>query len=377
MISKFKSFWGSVELMMATTIGAGMFSLPYVFKEAGWLLGIFYVAVLTAVIVFVHRLYWLSIEKCGEKRRLLGLVETYLGKTFFYLAVLAILAGLIFVLVAHLAIATQFLRLIFPETGNSATAVFWLVASMPLLFNLRRIIETEVPGTVFIIGIVLFIFLTGNGNGIQNVAPANFSNVFLPFGAVLFALSGWTAVEPMFEWQKKNGLPVHYTQTGGRKSISALAYGTVFSAFVYMLFVLAIFRSAGTMSPDTISGLSSWPFWKLQIIGWLGVLALWVSYTPTSLEIKNELDKDMRLPRWLSLAVPFLFPPLIFLSQHLSFLNTISLVGGVFLALQYVFIILVSKKVLKLSGLRNFFANLLIFVFMAAAAYEIYYFVVK
>ena len=66
---KIKSFWGSVELLMATTIGAGIFSLPYVFKESGWLLGIFYMAVFGPVVIFVHRLYWLSLEKKKEKSR--------------------------------------------------------------------------------------------------------------------------------------------------------------------------------------------------------------------------------------------------------------------------------------------------------------------
>lgn len=363
-----KSFWGSVELLMATTIGAGMFSLPYVFKESGWLLGIFYVVVFSTAIIFVHRLYWLSLEKCGEKKRLLGLTEKYIGKTAFYLAFVSIFAGLVLILVAHLAIAAQFLKLALPGAGDWGLIIFWLLASLPLLFNLRHLIETELPGTIFIIGIVLFVLFTGNGINFPSLQAINFNNLFLSVGAILFSLSGWTAVEPMFELQKKNG---------EAKPLAALFSGTFLSAFVYILFILAIFYSADTVFPDTVSGLSSWPSWKLQIIGWLGILAIWVSYTPVSLEIKNELEKDLRLPRYLSFAIPFFLPLIIFFSEHLSFLSVISLVGGTFLALQYVFILLVSKKILGLSGVTKFFANLLISVFLAVATYEIWYFVIN
>ncbi len=368
-MSEFKSFWGSVELLMATTIGAGMFSLPYVFKESGWLLGIFYMVVFSSAIVFVHRLYWLSLEKEKEKRRLLGLVERYFGKGAFYLAFLSIFAGLIFVLAAHLTIVQQFLRLALPGVDNqTAVIIFWLLASLPALFNLRHLVETEIPGVVFIVAIVLFIFFTGYKGDFFGSQPVNFNNFFLPFVAMLFSLSGWMAVEPMFEWQK-----------GGKKPrpLRALILGTFLSACVYLLFVFGIIDSAATISPDTISGLWSWPFWKLQVLGWLGIIAMWISYMPVSLEIKNELEKDLHFPRLLSFAIPFLLPVLIFFSGFFNFISIISIAGGVFLALQYVFIILVSKKILKLSGLKKFFANLLIVVFIVAAVYEVYYFGIK
>ncbi len=368
-MKSFKSFWGSVELLMATTIGAGIFSLPYVFKEAGWLLGIFYMVIFAPAIIFVHRLYWLSLEKEQEKKRLLGLVEKYFGKGAFYLSFLAIFGGLIFVLTAHLTIVQQFLRIAIPGFDSQvAVIIFWLLASLPMLFNLKHIVETELPGVAIITGIIIFVVFTGDSGSFLNLPAVNFNNILLPLGAILFSLSGWTAIEPMFEWQRKNG---------SRKPFSALALGTFFSACLYFLFVIGILDSSSSISTDTISGLSSWPLWKLGIIGWLGILAMWISYTPVSLEIKNELEKDLRLPRLLSFAIPFLLPLLIFLSGFFNFLSIISLAGGVFLALQYVFIILVSKKILKLSGLRKFFANLLMFVFMAAAIYEIYYFAVR
>ncbi len=367
-MTKIKSFWGSVGLLAATTIGAGMFSLPYIFKESGWLLGIFYLLLLGGILVFVHYLYWLSLARVKEKSRLLGLAREYLGNAAFYAAIISVIIGLFLTLVVYLILAQQFSRLIMPEPASNFGAVlFWLTASLPFLLKLPRLVGAEFFGTLLMVLIVLFVFVTGH-DGFSGIAPIKIENIFLPFGAILFSLTGWTAIEPMFEWQKRNS---------DSKPLSKLALGTILSAIVYLLFVFGILGSDGAISPDTLSGLSSWPLWKLQLLGWLGIFAMWTSYVPISLEIKNELEKDLRLPMTFGLAAVIVLPLLLFLSGFFNFLGVISLVGGVFLALQYVFIILVSKKILKLSGLKNFFADLLLLVFMSAAIYEVYYFAIK
>ena len=367
-MSRLKSFWGSVGLLAATTIGAGMFSLPYIFKESGWLAGIFYLLLLSVAIIFVHYLYWLTLAKVKEKSRLLGLAREHLGNAAFYVAIVSVIIGLFLTLVVYLILAQHFSRLIMPEpASNFGVVLFWLAASLPLFFKLSRLVGAEFLGTLLMVFIVIFVFITGNG-GFSGIAPIKIENIFLPFGAILFSLAGWTAIEPMFEWQKRNN---------DSKPLSKLALGTLLSAVVYLLFVLGILGSSDVISPDTLSGLSSWPLWKLQLLGWLGIFAIWTSYVPISLEIKNELEKDLRLPMLFSFTAVLFLPLVLFFSGLFNFLSAIGLVGGVFLALQYVFIILVSKKILALSGLKRFFANLLIFVFMVAAIYEIYYFAVR
>lgn len=363
-----KSFWGSVGLLAATTIGAGMFSLPYIFKESGWLLGIFYLLLLGGILIFAHYLYWLSLARVKEKSRLLGLAREHLGNAAFYAAIISVIIGLFLTLVVYLILAQQFSRLIMPEPASNFGAVlFWLIASLPFLLKLPRLVGAEFLGTLLMVFIVMLVFITGH-DGFSGIAPIKIENIFLPFGAILFSLTGWTAIEPMFEWQKRNS---------DSKPLSKLAFGTILSAIVYLLFIFGIFGSNEAISPDTLSGLSSWPPWKLQLLGWLGIFAMWTSYVPISLEIKNELEKDLHMPAFLSFGVALILPPVIFLSGFFNFLGAIGLAGGVFLALQYVFIILVSKKILALSGLKKFFANLLLFVFLVAAVYEVYYFAVR
>ncbi len=361
-MARFKSFLGSVGLLMASTIGAGMFSLPYIFKESGWLPGIFYILLLSCAVIFVHYLYWLVLARVDEKKRLLGLVRDRLGGVAFYTALVSIVIGLLLTLVIYLILAQNFGKMILPPPlDNYGAALFWLAVSLPLLLKLPRLVGAEFLATIFKVLIVLLVFLLGK-DGLSVVAPVNIENIFLPFGAVLFSLAGWTAIEPMFEWQKKNG---------DSKFLSKLAIGTFFSAAIYLIFIIGILGSDGVFSPDVFTGPSSWPLWELQIFALLGILAIWTPYVPVSLEIKNGLEKDLRLPAFWSFAAVLIIPPVIFLSGFFNFLGAIGLAGGVFLALQYVFILLVSKKILALSGIRKFLANLLLFVFLAAAVYSV------
>ena len=361
-MTKIKSFLGSVGLLMASTIGAGMFSLPYIFKESGWLPGIFYILLLSGAVIFVHHLYWLALSRVDEKKRLLGLVRDRLGGVAFYAALVSIIVGLLLTLVIYLILAQNFGKIILPEPlGNFGAGLFWLAVSLPLLLKLPRLVGAEFLATIFKVLIVLMVFLLGK-DGFSAAPSVNMENIFLPFGAVLFSLAGWTAIEPMFDWQKKNS---------DSKFLSKLAIGTFFSAAIYLIFIAGILGSDGVLSPDVFAGPSSWPLWELQIFALLGILAIWTPYIPVSLEIKNGLEKDLRIPAFWSFAAVLIIPPVIFLSGFFNFLGAIGLAGGVFLALQYVFIILVSKKILALSGLKKFFANLLILVFLAAAVYSV------
>ena len=367
-MSDWKSFFGATGILAATTIGAGMFSLPYLFGKSGWLAGIFYLLVLGGMVTFAHYLYWLALERVKEKQRLLGLVKTYLGAWAFYPAFLSILGGLTLVLVIYLILAGQFLRPILPAAGASGIAGFWALASLPLFLRIRRLAIVESLGTILMVGIVFLVFFTSDLGKVSGLATVHLENLFLPFGAILFSLTGWTAIEPMFELRNKGG---------SWSPFSALALGTFISAFAYILFILGIFGSTNTIAPDTISGLGDWPAWKLHLLGWLGLFAIWTSYISIARELKNSLESDLRVPAFWGLGIALFLPLILVFSGFFSFLGTIGFAGGIFLALQYVFIVLVSKKILNVSPTKKLFLNALVLLFLLAAVYEVRYFVVR
>jgi amino acid permease len=359
---------GSSAILAATTLGAGIFSLPYVFKVSGWIIGLIYLIVLSAIVIFVHYLYWQALAKVNEKKRLLGLAENYLNKGYFSLASVAIVGGLLLTLVAYLILGGKFMEMVFPSLGWFAGIItFWILGSFPLIFRSIRLSKFESFGTLLMAAIIILIFATASDIALPRAVEIDFNNIFLPFGAILFSLAGWTAIEPMFENASVSGLR-------NNKIVSMLVLGTLAIAILYVFFVLGVFGSAGTITKDTISGLANWPYWKIQILGWLGLFAIWTSYIPIGLEVKNSLVKDLKVNNFLGLGVVIISPLLLLFLGLKDFFTVVGLIGGIFLSVQYLSIILVARKILNISPVKKIFVNLSIAIFVLGAVYEVYYF---
>lgn len=371
-MNKISSSVKAIGLVLSTTVGAGIFALPFVFYKAGWVTGFFYLVVGSLLVAAAHFIYLKVLYKLETKERLLGLTRRYLGQSGFSLAFLSVVGGLVLSLVAYLILGGHFMKLVFPSVGEwTGTIIFWVLGSLPLFLNPKRFLTVELLGGVALVGLILFMFVSGwpIEAGVT-VKTFDWDNLFLPFGVTLFALAGWTAVEPVFESRKKSGEGLR----GGFRNFSIGAFG---SALVYLIFVLTILASAKEITGDAVSGLVGWEKWKLATLGIFGLFATWTSYLPIATEVKNLAEKDLKWKKYLSEGVVIGLPVLLVAAGLNNFLGVVGLVGGVFLALQYLFIVLVGQRVLKLKSWGLALTVILSLVFGAAAVYEVYYFVIK
>jgi len=278
--------------------------------------------------------------------------------------------GLLLTLVAYLILGGRFVHLAFPSLGAAASLlIFWLFTAIPVFTSDGRIIKLELAGVACTSIIIVFIFATAwPAATFAGIPAVNFENLFLPFGAILFALAGWTGVEPAYESRKKFG--------AASDPWRALASGTFFVALLYIMFAAGIIGSAPVVSPDTISGLFGWPLWKKEIIALFGLIAVATVYMPISREIRNALEKDLGWNRFLSRTL-ILLVPLIFIGLGFNnFLVIVGLVGGVFIGAQYVLIIAVGRRALTLSAAQRVFLDAVALIFIVAAVYEVWTFVV-
>lgn len=373
-------FFKEIGFLSATTIGAGVFALPYVFNRAGWLVGLLFLIVLSLIVIFAQRLYFRVIEKTGGATKLLGLIKEKLGVKFFTVGFVSIILGLLLSLTAYLLIAQNFVKLIFPDLdSNLAILIFWGLGTIPFLFRLGKLVLIELFGAVVMFFIIFYIFgfSLNSGGDIFSISAISGADFFLPFGVVLFSLAGWTAIEPIFDSRKKSA------KAHPRGFSLSISLGTILSAIFYILFVVAIFGlatesgSVGAISEDTLSGIVGWSPLMLGVMGVLGLFALWTSYLPISLEIKNSLERDLGWSPFLVFTILAGVPILTAIFGIKDFVSVLGLAGGIFLAVQYILIILVSRKVLVLKRFEKFLASLVVLAFILAAIYEIYYFVIR
>jgi amino acid permease len=377
--------WKVAGIVAAATVGDGVFALPFVFYEAGWLLGIIYLAVLGAMVVLAHTVYFETLKKVGEKERLLGLARKYLGAGGFWTGFAAIVFGLILTLVAYLILGMNFIKLGFPHaTPGAPLLFFWAFVAVTVFLNDTYIVELELAGITLTALLIVFVFVSAwpdiwFGGLPAFGAPANF---FLPFGAVLFSLAGWTSIEPAYESEKRRaqgaigaeGAPAN---TPIRKGVwRSLAMGSLIAAVLYIMFSVGILGTAGAFTPDTISGLANWATWKKDLVAALGLIAVWTVSMPISREIRNSLERDLGWNKLVSRLIIVFLPLLFVLAGLTNFLVIVGLVGGFFLSTQYLLIISVGRRALALPPLKNFFLDLTAAAFIVAAIYEAWTFVV-
>lgn len=361
-------------IITAATIGSGMFALPYVMAQSGWLLTLIYFVVLGAIVTVVHSAYLKILAGEHEKERLLGLGQKYFGATGFWFGFVAIVLGLLLSFVIFLILGTQFIQLLFPSLPHAlALFIFWLLIAIPALLGNRRTAKLETASIICVAIVIIFVFLSSlsaNGTAQATSLPAiNWQNLFLPISVVLFTLAGWTGVEPFYE-----------SRRGATKERSAwpmLALGTSVAVLLYLMFATGIIGSAPQLTTDTISGLAAWPFWKRDLIALLGLFAVATVSMPISHEIRNALEKDLGWNKIASRLVIVGLPLAAVLMGFNDFLIVVGLTGGLFISMEYLLIIAVARRSLKLPAVQRLTLDLAALVFSAAAVYEIVHFIVK
>ncbi len=357
-------------VVVAATIGAGVFALPYVFSTAGFWVSVLYIAVLSVIVIFVHRVYWQMLDAVGERERLLGLAKRHLGGIGYVLGFATIVLGLLLVLVVYLILGSRFIVALLPSWSEQpALLVFWFVCAAPLLFKEKKALFLENIGAILTAILMASIFLLG---GLPRTLPptaSRFNDLFLPFGALLFSLAGWTAIEPLYGMRRE-------TRGGSSWNVS-LPLGTIIAAILYIVFVLGILSLAPRVLPDTISSFAGDFLWIKLLLAVFGAVAVWKSYGLIMLEIKNALTEDLRWPKSFVVPAVIFLPLLLVFAGVNNFLKVIGLAGGLFASLEYLLIIFVARRALRLPRLQGLAVHLAALVFILGAVYEIYYFVVE
>lgn len=363
-----RKYFSSVGILVASTIGAGIFALPKTFEIGGWVLGIIYLLAFSGILIYIHYIYWLALAKKGMPS-LLGLVDSELGPWARRVGFVAILFGLLLTLSAYLVLGGGFLQKILHIPSFLSLFIFWIICSLPILFNFSRFVFLEVLGAVLMAATIIYLFFTApeSGNIFSSVA-INPSGLLFPFGPFLFALAGWTAIEPLLREASRDGVKRH--------PIKILTCGTLFVAALYFIFSVAIFGSSSLVSGDSITGIDMLPGFGLGLLVVLGMLAIWTSYLPIVLEIKKAIHRDLKFSETVSFTIPIFLPILGVWAGLDNFLKIVSLAGGVFLSIQYILVVFASEKALGLQGWKSILAGICGMIFILGGVYELVYFLI-
>lgn len=346
----------SGSIIAGTTIGAGIFTLPSIFRRAGWGSSLYYLIILSAVMAVAHYGYYRVLSRTGHSTGLLALIRKHLGPSYAGAGFLAIIFGNILTLSVYLSLGSAFLATLFPSlTGWPAVLILWAVSALPIFLGVRRFARAETIVTILLVGTIVFIALLAPNLLFLKERLAT-PEYFLPFGPLLFALAGWTAVEPVYDLRRK------YPHTRFSPAV-AFSSATAIIAILYALFAAAVLA----FGPNATS---------LQItLAICGLTAIWTSYVPLGREAERSLVDGAKWGSSLAALTVGVVPIILYVFLNgADVLRVVGLIGGLFLAVQYVLLVLVIRAVLKpMSGWALLY-DLIAVLFALVAVYELRYF---
>ncbi|MFH1759018.1 MAG: aromatic amino acid transport family protein [Patescibacteria group bacterium] len=344
----------SIGIMAGTIIGAGVFSLPYIFMQIGVLNGLVFLVAMAVVMALFHLFYADLVVTTRGRHNFVGFMKIYLGKAGMVFGIITSVIQMMFVLVIYLVLVKSFIALIFPTSYSpGGVLLFWILGSIVACSTLRRLAMIEflvAAGMVVIMALVFVFALPSLFEVSLNNAVLGVGNFLLPIGPLFFALAGRVAVVEV----------VRELGKGQKKKIKlSIILGTILPALIYALFILAVVVLSGSVTSDAVSGLvGNLPLWVLALISVLGCLSLWSSYTIIGFDVNDILKVDLKIPAFLRVAFIVLAPMVFYMLGFQNFIKLVTFAGAVFTPIVAVLIILMWFKAKKRYGQMALLKNM-------------------
>ncbi|HUY69603.1 MAG TPA: aromatic amino acid transport family protein [Candidatus Tyrphobacter sp.] len=380
----FGKFLLGAGLLAGTIIGAGVFVLPFVFAQAGVLTCLAYLIFFTWLVFAVHAMYADVVARTEGDHRLVGFSGLYLGIWGRRIALVINFIGLLLALVAYLILGGRFAHLIWPLPIGSLVFLFWALGTLMIFWKIRRLALGELLATIsMILLIVLLVSSSFARNDLSllfdfsrfGLPLVSLPNIFLPYGAILFALWGRTAIPPLVRMLKGK-----ISADLLKKTILA---GVFVSALVYLFFVFGVLNYSARLpiTEDALSGLLTvLPAGLVWLIGLLGLLALFTSYAVIGRNIYQGLTLDVKANKLVAGLGVALIPMLIYLAGFRSLISLVGVVGGIFIAAEGILIPLIWLKASKRNAEQALIKHLpsvlpyfLMAVFIGGIVYQFIY----
>ncbi|MBI2485237.1 hypothetical protein HYW18_03770 [Candidatus Uhrbacteria bacterium] len=329
----------ATAVFVGSTLGAGVFGLPYAFAQSGWVAGAFFLVVLGFFLLLLQLLLAeITIQTPGQSR-LVGLAGHYLGPGARAIAMLIFFGGQWGILLSYLILGGEFLRTLFPALPPLAgPSMFFLVGLLLVVLPLRRAASFE----LLIGAVLLTLFLVLMLSGLPAFDPAlitavNLEHFFVPYGIILFATS---SLGVMPEMHAILGERYEY------RLPRAVLYGSGIIFLLYLLFTFLMVGVTGsTTTPNVLLGFARVIGPDMAAVGSvLGLLTLWSIFMMIGEQLKDTCRRDLGFGRLSAVVLALGVPALLFLFGVREFITVISFTGTVFSALLACLILVIYRR---------------------------------
>ncbi len=370
-------FWLAVATLVGSTVGVGLYGIPFAFQKAGFGIGFLFLLGVGGLVLLANLLYGEVVLRTHERHQFVGYVRKYLNpwaqKLNLFTFWIAIYGALIGIIIISGNFLSNILSFYFHFSPFAFSTIFLVAASVLVLRGLRTVSRFD----FFMMLLFVFVAALTASFGVKHITLANYTLAtkdfwFLPFGVVLFAINSMP------------GIPlVREVLIGSENKLKkVLVVGTLIPAVLYLLFTLVVVGVSGeNTSPDAISGLLGYLGPKIVFIGSLfGFLTSSTIFLNLATALKESFWQDFHFRHGWAWFLVILPPYLLYLSGIRNFIDIIGLVGGVAVSLEAILLVFVYISAKK-NGERipEYSIRLprpvlyfIILVFVAAAGYTLF-----
>ncbi|MBU2523337.1 MAG: hypothetical protein KKE23_03540 [Nanoarchaeota archaeon] len=370
-MKKRSQFSNAVALLLGTTIGAGVFGIPYVFAKAGVLVGFINLLILGTVILVVNLSIGEVALRTKKRHMLAGYAQKYLGRWGKYVITFSVVVGIFGAMIAYLIGEGEALSAMFGGIPLIYSLIFFLLMIPIIWFDLKAVAESDKIVSIVMLAIIAFICVAAfSSMDVENIKPFDFGKFLLPYGVVLFAMIGASAVPEM------EGELIREK----KKLKNAIIIGTIIPLLVYFIFSLVVVGVTGLNTTEVATiGLGNAMGRYMIILGNIfASLAMATSFISLGLAMRWMLRYDYGMSRFMSWALTCFAPLAIFLAGARSFIGVIGITGAVAGGIEGALLILTAKAAKKKGerkpeysiNLNWFWVILIILLFAVGIAYQ-------
>jgi len=314
-------FWEAIAATVGTMVGAGVLGLPYVVSKVGLTIGLAMLLLLGAAALILNLMFTEVVLRTTASHQIAGYSKKYLGLIPYRFETLAVIIGTYGGLTTYLIGEGKVLATLLGGNELMYSLLFFVVISFLLLFGIKMIkfFSLVIVGC-FLIVIAAIVLLGGSSLDLANLTYSDTSNLFTPYGVILFAYGGAAAVVTVRQILRRNE----------KKILPAILIGTLVPIVIYVIFTLVVVGVTGKATTEIATlglGQALGP-WMLLFGNLFAFFAMGSVFLNGGLILREFYQYDFKLHRVWAWLLVVSVPLVLFLFVAHDFVKTMSIAGS-------------------------------------------------
>lgn len=323
-------------IIIGTTIGAGILGIPYAVAKVGFVPGLVMLMGLGLATTILELMYAEVTLRTREDHEMPGYSGLYLGfpakMTTLVLGIIGGYGALLAYIIGEGNVLSTLLSGTLGGTSFSWGLLFFAVASYIVYRGLEAVRVIELVMVTAMFGVVVALGLTAQPHiNPLNLAHVDVNNIIVPYGVLMFALSGISAI-PQVRLQMK----------GSEKSFPYIIIAANLAVMViYALFIWLTLGVTGAQTTEIATvGLGHTIGRTMLVLGnTLAFITMSTSFIAGGLAMRRLFQFDYGFSRFKAWLSTMIIPLTLFVIGARGFIQVLGIVGGVIISMHSIIIV--------------------------------------